>query len=217
MWWRGLTWGERVIMVSLTVILISLLIFAWPSPSELLLKGAVQQISQAKTLQVTVAERYDEFGRSFETRWWFKKGGYYRSESAQGTLICNPERCLSYKPNIKAYMLFPGAQTNWSLQVETGLGEFGNRPRLPTIGDPKRLTWKGLDVLQVEVDGTKSMTKETKMYFFFDPKTKSHVGTSANLGSIEQVRIYKDLKVNPKLDDSLFIFDPPKDWKLIKD
>jgi outer membrane lipoprotein-sorting protein len=206
-----------VVLISCVVLLIGYLFFAQQSKSDSMLKNAEQQISKATTLSVSVDERYDEFNRSFETRWWFKKGGYYRSESPQGTLICNPERCLSYKPNNKAYMVFPGAQTNWSLQVETGLGEFGSRSRLPTIGDPKRVRWKGLDVWQVEVDGTKSMTKETKMYYFFDPKTKAHVGTSANLGSIEQVRMYKDLKVNPKLDDSLFRFDPPKDWKLIKD
>ena len=72
-----------------------------------------------------------------------------------------------------------------------------------------------MPTLRIELDGRKQMTKETKLFVFVDPKTHNPIGISGNLGSMTQVVIFEDLKVNPPLSDSLFTFMPPKDWKQV--
>ena len=93
---------------------------------------------------------------------------------------------------------------------------FRRSGEMPTIGKPEQVKWHGLTALRIEVDGTKTMTKETKLYYFFDPKTHDELGVSADLGSVTQVELFSDLKINPKIEDSVFQFVPPKGWKLVK-
>ena len=85
---------------------------------------------------------------------------------------------------------------------------------MPTIGTPRPVVWHGKSALRAEVDGRKTMTKETKLYYYFNPKSHSQLGVSENLGSMKQVAIFSDLKLHQKLDDATFRFVPPKGWKL---
>lgn len=184
--------------------------------SRQVLDAFATRIRSAQTLGVTVVELVEEFPKPRETRWWYRKGGYYRAESAARTVIGSPTRCWMLWPSSKRYQVSPGTAEDLTVSRITGLGDFGDPTSMPSIGDPKSVVWHGRRALRIEVDGTKTMTKETKLYFLFDPKTLDQVGVSANLGSMTQVRIYKNLKLNPKLDPSLFRFVPAKGWKLVK-
>ncbi len=174
------------------------------------------RIERADTIIVTVTQVVEEFPKPVKTKWWYRKGGYYRYESPKGTFIASPEKSWSYRSaSEKAYMAFPGAQTDWSLSRETGLGGVGDLSQLPPIGIPMTVEWRGRRVVRIQIDGTKKMTPETKLYYFFDPATHNPVGISANLGSMTQVTEFADLQINPKIDDTIFKFVPPKDWKLV--
>ncbi len=184
--------------------------------SQKILNEVRDRVARASTITVTVTQLVEEFPKPVKTKWWFRKGGYYRAESPQGTLIASPTKCWSYKPTGKSYMEFPGAQKDWSLSAATELGRFGDPKMMPPIGVPVTVKWRGRQALRIEVDGTKTMTKETKLYYFFDPKSHDPIGISANLGSVTQVTVFTDLKLNPKIADSVFRFVPPKGWKLVK-
>ena len=192
-----------------------LLLVGQLSSSHLIVENFRQKIAGASTVTVTVTSLHEEFPKPFDTKFWFRKGGFYRTESKQGTLIASPTKCWSYKPTGKTYREFPGAQRNWSIVVATGLGEF-DPAVMPPIGPPEHVKWHGLSTVRVELDGRKQMTKETKLYCFYDAKTLDQVGISANLGSITQVRIFRDLRIDPKIDPKMFQFTPPKGWKLDK-
>lgn len=183
--------------------------------SRRILEEARARVQNAETIQVTEVRVY-VYHPSTSTRWWFRKGGFYRCEDSQGILIASPTKCWGVRPDLKGYKVYPGAQTDWSLSKEIGLGDFGDPAKMPTIGEPKVLWWQGQTALRIEVDGRATMTPQTKLYYYFDPKTHDPIGVSANLGSIDQVRVYKDLKLNPKIEDSKFRFVPPKGWKLVK-
>lgn len=193
-----------------------MLLLAQPASSQEILDEVRHRIAKATTITVTVTKLVAEFPHPVRTKWWFRKGGYYRSESQNGTLIASPAKCWSYRPTGKTYMEFAGAETDWSLMRATGLGGIADSAVMPPIGGPKVVTWRGRRALSIQVDGTKTMTKETKLYYFFDPKTHDPIGISANLGSVTQVTEFTDLKVNPKIDNSLFRFVPPKWWKRVK-
>jgi outer membrane lipoprotein-sorting protein len=87
---------------------------------------------------------------------------------------------------------------------------FGSK--LPIIGMPIKTLWHSRSVIRIELDGRKQLTKETKLFVFIDSKTHLPFGISANLGSITQVDIYENLKINPKILDPAFQFSPPKGW-----
>jgi hypothetical protein len=184
--------------------------------SQSILKQAQDRIARATTITVTVTQVVEEFPKPVKTKWWFRKGGFYRSESPIGTLIASPAKCWSYQSRGNAYMEFPGAQPNWSLSRETGLGSFGEPGMMPTVGAPTKVKWRGRPALRVEVDARKTMTKEAKLFYFFDPKSLDQIGVSANLGSMTQVTEFSDLRINPKISDSIFSFTPPRGWKLTK-
>lgn len=192
--------------------LCALLLLGQVSTSQQILVKAKDRIDRATTLSVTVESFAEEFPRPEKTKWWYRKGGYYRYENAQGWLIASPTRTWSCKPSEKGYKILPGSQTDWSLSRQTGLGDLLDPALMPPIGGPKRVKWHGRSTLRIEVDGRKAMTKETKLYFYFDPKTHDHLGTSANLGSITQVRIYWNVEINPTIPASKFRFVPPKGW-----
>lgn len=191
--------------------LVTILLIQSTTASEYLIQ-AKEKIAAANTLTVTVTRLNEEFPKPTKTKWWFQKGGFYRSESPEGTVIGSPEKTWSFRPTGKAYMEFPGTPKSFSLSQATGLGYFRSISEMPPKGEPKSVKWRGRMVVRVEVDGTKSMTKETKLFFFFDPKTRDHVGISANLGSITQITEFSDLKINPKIPPSMFTFVPPRGW-----
>lgn len=182
--------------------------------SQPLLDEVHRRIEAATSLSVTVTVTTEEFPKPQTTKWWWKRGGYYRYESAQGIFIGCPTTSWSVKPSEKGYKVLEGVQTNWSLSREVGLDFLSMG--LPPIGEPTKVTWHGKQALRVELDG-KRMTKETRMYVYFDPLTHDPLGVSANLGSITQVRIFSDLKINPQIPASMFQFVPPKGYKLVKD
>ena len=176
-----------------------------------------ERIERADTITVTVTQFAEEFPKPVKTKWWYRKGGFYKFESPQGTLIASPEKCWSYRsPSEKKYKEFPGAQVDWSLSKETELGGPGYPSDLAPIGVPTIVEWQGRRALRIELDGTKKLTAETKLYYFFNPATHNPVGISANLGSVTQVTVFDDLKINPKIEDSVFRFVPPQDWSLVK-
>jgi hypothetical protein len=136
------------------------------SPSQAILDEFRDRIARATTITATVTQLVEDFPKPIKTKWWFRKGGYYRCESARGTLIASPTKCWSYQPTGKEYMEFPGAQTNWSLSQETGLGSFGEPSKIPTIGVPTTVNWRGRAALRIQVDATNTMTKEAKLFYF---------------------------------------------------
>ena len=196
---------------------VAILVCPQGSASRQILDEFRDQVAKAKSIRVTVVNLVEEFPKPAQTRWWYRPEGYYRYESAQGTFIASPEKCWSYRSTGKSYKVFPGAEKTWSLSKQIGLGDFGDPAMMPTIGTPKAVVWHGKSALRVEVDGRKTMTKETKLYYYFDPKSHDQLGVSANLGSMTQVAIFSDLKIDQKLDESTFHFVPPKGWKLVKD
>lgn len=184
--------------------------------SQGIVSQARDRIERADTIIVTVTQVVEEFPNPTKTKWWYRKGGYYRHESPKGTFIASPEKSWSYRSaSEKSYKVFPGAQRDWSLSRQTGLGGVKDLSQLPPIGIPTTVQWRGRRVIRIEIDGTKRMTAETKLFYFFDPATHNPVGISANLGSITQVTVFDDLKINPKIEDSVFRFVPPKDWNLV--
>jgi len=192
------------------------LVLMQSSTSQDILEKVREKVARADTITVTVTQFIEEHPKPVKTKWWFRKGGYYRFESPTSTIVASPSKCCSFKPTGKGYMEFPGAQTDWSLSRETGLGGIGDPTTMPPIGEPEMVKWHGQQALRIELDGTKAMTKETKLYYFFDPETHDPIGIAANLGSLTQVTQFTDLKFNPKIEESVFRFVPPKGWKLLK-
>jgi hypothetical protein len=184
--------------------------------SRQVLDEATHKIEKAQTLSVTALKLTEPCRHPSQTKWWFRKGGYYRSESDQDTVVASPARRWRYRPTTNEYAVLPGAPTEWSLYKEIGLGNFGFPADMPTIGEPRQCVWFARSALRIEVDARKTMGKDTKLYFFFDAKTHDEIGISANLGSVTRMTVFSDLRINPKIDDSTFRFTPPSGWKRVK-
>ena len=58
---------------------------AQSNPSRQLLNEVSRKIAKAQTISVTLVNLIEEFLKPAKTPWWFRPGGYYRYESAQGT------------------------------------------------------------------------------------------------------------------------------------
>ena len=183
--------------------------------SQQIVSQSHRLMAAAQTIVVTTRALIEEFpGRELLIKYWSQKGGYVRAERKGSVDVGNPTRGWHCSEDTKTYSLMPGVEAKFSL--ESILIPPLDPKVMPTVGVPTDVTWHGRKLLRVEIDGTKAMTKETKMFLFYEPKTYLPAGVSANLGSATQVTIFEDLKLDTKLDPKLFDFTPPSDWKEVK-
>ncbi len=182
------------------------------TPSAIL-NDAWSKIENAKSIAVTLVVTTEEFKRESRTSYAFRKGGYFRAQSKNLVDVSNPKQAWTFRSDTKTYQSRPPLPKEFNLGDTLGLEFF--HAGLSSIGHPTKTTWHGKSVLRIELDGRKSMTRETKLFVFIDMKDHIPYGFSANLGSITQVTVFENLKINPKLDDHIFEFRPPKGWKLV--
>ncbi len=188
-------------------------LFAQSVSGAAILKDACAKVDSAKTLTYTSVELTEEFKGEHRIRYSFKTGGYFRAETPTVIDVSSPKGGWTYRADKKIYQSRPPIDSSFSVAWLKGFDIFHSSS--PVIGVPKEVVWHKMPTLRIELDGRKQMTKETKLFVFVDPKTHNPIGISGNLGSMTQVVIFEDLKVNPPLSDSLFTFMPPKDWKQV--
>jgi outer membrane lipoprotein-sorting protein len=193
-------------------VLLAILLHQGTSGKELI-ASAIRRLNLARTVSVTQIQTTEEFPKARRTRLWFQKGGYFRSEADEIVDIGNPRKGWTYDKSKHIFQLRPAPPASFQAADAIGISDLAG---FPVIGTTEAKTWHKRNTLRVELDGTR-MTKETKLYVFLDAKTKLPVGISANLGSITQVRLLEDLRLDPKLDAKLFQFSPPKGWKQVSD
>jgi hypothetical protein len=181
-----------------------------PSARDLLYE-ANRRVLEAKTISVTQFRTTEEFPRPSRTRFWISQGGYFRIEHASVVDVGSPTAAWTYDIQRKIYQKRPpiAKEVDWLPRI--GFDFFG-APH-PILGGPMAVNWHGFSALRIELDGRKAMTKETKLFYFFDTKTRLPLGVSANLGSITQVLIFEDLKLDGPIPKPKFEFRPPADWK----
>ncbi len=184
--------------------------------AKAILAEAKAKLEHARSVSVTVIVTKEEFPKSSTEKWAFRKGGYLRAEFGDLVRVANPRAAWEYSRSKKTYRSIP-APTH-----DVNGGDVLNQLALtlsgfPILSGPTSVPWHRMKTLRIELDGRKTMTKETKLFAFFDPKTHLPLGVSANLGSVTQVMVLKDLKLNPRLDDSLFEFKPPAGWTKLKE
>ena len=189
------------------------LVLAQAASASSIIRDAWSQVSQAKTLSVTLVKTFEETGKSSTTKFWFKSGGYFRAESSSAIDVSNPTQGWTYSISRKVYQSRKPVPADLSTPQVLGLDILNKN--FPILGGPTTVTWHNRHALKIELDGRKAMTKETKLFVFFNPKTHLPIGVSANLGSITQIRLYQDLQVNTDLQDDIFNFSPPKAWKQV--
>ena len=180
--------------------------------AKAILDEALAKIEHATTLSMTVVETTEEFPRASRTKCAYRRGGFLRLDNRRAVQVASPESAWEYSTSGKTYESLPtlpkdlnAAQALWWLRVFAA--------NLPILSGPTPVTWHALDALRLELDGRKEMTKEAKLFVYFDPATHLPLGVSANLGSITQVKIFEHLQLDVKLRDSLFAFVPPPGWK----
>jgi len=181
--------------------------------SAVIVEDALRQVDAAEGITVTQLRTTEEFPRNTRWKYWFRKGGYFRADAGTLTDISNPKEGWTFDSVKKIYQSRKPIPSDFRLTSVIGIDIL--RAGLPIIGQPKAMQWRGRPTVRVELDGRAKMTKETKLFVFFDPKSHLPIGVSANLGSMTQVVVYEDLKLNPKIEDSKFQFVPPKTWKKV--
>jgi hypothetical protein len=177
-----------------------------------LVEDAWSQVSSAKSITVTVLRTSAEFGGESRVRYAYRSGGYFRADDGVVIDIGTPNGGWTYSPAAKKYQIRPALPKDYEFAQNNALGAF--QGTCPAKSAPVAVTWRGRNVLKVEVDGTK-LTKDTKMFLFVDSKSHYPVGVSANLGSLTQITVFEDLKLDPKIADSVFTFTPPKGWRKV--
>ena len=192
--------------------IIALLVLQAPTGAGLL-KDACAKVDQAHTLTYTSVQMTEEFGGQQRVRYSLKTGGYFRAETPTITDVSNPHGGYTYRTDKKIYQPRPAIGAGFSVASLKGFDIFHGS--YATIGVPKEVVWHKKRTLRVELDGTKEMTKDTQLFAYVDPKTHIPIGISANLGSVTQVVLFEDLKINPKLSDSVFTFSPQKGWRKV--
>lgn len=183
------------------------------TPAQIL-QDAARLVHRASSLSLTLVKTTEEFPRPQETRFWWRKGGFFRAEGKDSFDVGTSSGGWSWWPSKKQYERRPGLPVSFSLAPQVGLDIFS--VGWPPIGEAKAVAWHGYSTLRVELDGRKQTTKEAKIYVFVEPKTHAPIGLSMNLGSVTQVAIFKDLKIDPKIADAMFLWSPPAGWKEIK-
>lgn len=188
------------------------LLLSMPPSAEELIREAERKIERAKSITVTMVLTTEEFSKESRVRYWYQKGGYFRAESGTVTDVGNPKGGWTFQASKKIYQKRPALPANFRFSSTLGLDVLGSK--YPPVGAATNVTWRKRPALRVQLDG-RQLTKETKLYVFFDPKTRLPIGVSANLGSLTQVRVFENLKVNPTIDPKLFQFTPPTGWRQV--
>ncbi len=183
------------------------LLFSHALSASEVLHDAWRQVEQAQSISVTKMRTTEEFPKESRVRLWWRKGGYFRSDAGALIDLNNPKQGRTYRADKKIYQLRTPLPASFNCLPTIGLDLFG--AGLPIVGEAKKLVWHKYPALRIELDGRKQMTKETKLFVFVDPKTHAPIGVSANLGSMTQVVIFENLKLDPKIEDSMFQFVPP--------
>lgn len=196
----------------MTFVFLALLLQSAPSATAIV-QDALRKIDQADTATVTLVRGIEEFPGRTRTRYWFRKGGSFRAEAGPLVDVSDPRQGWTYQTEKKIYQSRPPIPPTMSFASIVGLDLL--RAGLPIVGAPRQMAWHGHPAIRIELDGRKRMTKETKLFAFFDPKSHLPLGYSANLGSVTQLAIFEDLKLDPKIDGAKFQFVPPKDWKQV--
>ncbi len=129
------------------------------------------------------------------------------------TDVGNPKKGWTYRSDKRIYQVRPPLPATFSLLPAVGLDTL--QAGLPVLGELRKVAWRNRATLRIELDGRGQMTKETKLFVFFDPKSRLPIGISANLGSITQVIVFENLRINPKIDAKLFRFVPTKGWRRV--
>ena len=176
-----------------------------------IIASARKQLDQAQSITVTRIRTTEEFPKTTKTKYWFRKGGFFRSESPNAIDLSNPRHGWTYRADQKIYQSRPPLPTTINPMPVLDLDILS--AGLPIVGTVKSTVWHKHPALRIELDARKQMTKETKLFVYFDPKTNLPIGISANLGSVTQVMLYEELRIDPKIDDKMFQFTPPKDWR----
>ena len=171
------------------------------------------QVDKAHTIVFTEVKTTEEFPHDSRTHMWLAKGGYFRAETGKTVDLSNPKTAFTYRSDKKIYQVRDPLPKDVSIASLVGLDLFQSNLRV--IGQPKQMVWHKMPAIRVELDGRKQMTKETKLFVFLDPKSHAPIGVSANLGSVTQVRIYENLKLNSTIDPTKFQFTRPKGWKKV--
>ena len=175
--------------------------------SKLILAEVKQKLDHAKSLTVTVISEIEEFHRSKQQMFAYRKGGYLRIEDGQVVTVANPTKAWAFSTHLKKYKTLPLPDQRYTaVQIVTvGID-------LPILSEPVSVRWHGMSALKIEFDGRQAMPKETKLFGFYDPKSHLPLGISANLGSMTQITIFKNLKLDAPLADSLFTYKPRDGW-----
>ena len=184
-----------------------------------LLNDAWTQFDHANTLSMTMVFTSEEhrwpMAKDETTKFTWRKGGFVRMEGKNDEVdILTPKVAYTYRPDKKIYQVDkPASETLEMVLGQLGIHAF--HAAWPVLGNPTPTVWHNFKAIRIERDARQEMTPETKLYDFVDPKTHLPIGVSANLGSITQVVIFKDIKLNPKVPAAVFQFTPPKDWKRV--
>jgi hypothetical protein len=195
------------------VIPLPLVVPLYIDSSAAILKDASEKLAHARTISFTSVYVVEEFPRERRSKYWLKKGGYFRSEAGPMVDISDPGIGWTYQSKRRAFQIRKTVGRDFDIASVAGLELF--RPSQRPIGLPRPMRWHGHDAVRIEVDGT-YMTKETRLYLFVAPKTHTPIGISANLGSVTQVTLFEGLKIDAPTPDSLFSWTPPTDWKRVK-
>jgi outer membrane lipoprotein-sorting protein len=197
-------------------LLIGAAVLGQGATAKAILAEARAKLEHATSVTVTVITTTKEFPKPTTEKWAFRNGGYLRAEFGNLVRVANPKSAWEYSPTKKTYRSIPPPTRDvYGGDVLSKLAL--TLANFPVLGGPTNVAWHGMKTLRIELDARKTMTKETKLFAFFDPQTHLPLGVSANLGSVTQVMILKDLKLNPRLDDRLFEFKPPAGWTKLKD
>ena len=186
------------------------LIAAQTLSASALLRDAWNQVSGAHSITVTEVRTSEEFPRDHLVKYAWRTGGYFRSEAGNVVDVGNPKEGWTYSAEKKIYQVQTPLPVDFSILPGLDLNILN--AGWPILSDPIPVAWHKHKSLRVELDGRKALTKETKFFAFFDPQSHLPVGFSANLGSLTQVTIFEDLKINPAIKDATFQFTPPKGW-----
>ncbi len=178
--------------------------------ADKIMAEAWEKVSQAKSISVTKLQTTEEFKRDLRVKFYFRAGGYVRVEKPLLTDISNPKQAWTFRTSKKTYQSKAAVPVSFNINSLLGIEMFNSG--LPILSGPSPVVWHNHSTLRIELDGRKVMTTRTKLFVYVAPKTHLPIGISANLGSVTQVTIYENLKVNQPLSDSLFNFVPPAGW-----
>ena len=180
--------------------------------SKDILKDSWTKVYEANSLTMTVVSSFEEVGHENRIRYAYRKGGFFRADTGTIVDVGTSKGGWTFSTTQKKYQIRPGMPKDFNIAQSSDLSAF--QGALPTKGNPVSVTWHKRKALKIELDGT-SMTKETKLFVFVDPQSHLPVGVSANLGSVTQVRLFEELKLNQTIPDALFRFTPPAGWKKV--